>query len=100
MINPFAFRVITIVIISYLLCTATGVVLMINSCEYCTMAAGDISGNVMKINLPRAQHGSAVNVVKHEFLQQISIQKIEFTAKGFFTVNRGFLATVSWHNWH
>lgn len=84
-----------VVIISYLVCTATGVVLLINSCEYCTKEAENISGNVLKINLPHASHGSAVNAAKHEFLQQIFNQRIELSAKGFFSVNRRFLATVS-----
>lgn len=83
-----------VVIISYLLCTATGVVLLINSCEYCTREAESISGNVLKISLPFAVHGSAVNAAKHEFLQQIFNQQIELSAKGFFVVNRRFLATV------
>lgn len=83
------------VIISYLMCTATGVVLLINSCEYCTKEAEEISGHLLKINLPHAAHGSAVNAAKHEFLQQIFNQRIELSAKGFFAVNRRFLATVS-----
>lgn len=82
------------VIGSYVLCTATGVVLLINSCEYCTVEAESISGNVLKIIIPSFGHGSAVNTAKHEFLQQIFNQQIILSAKGFFVVNRRFLATV------
>lgn len=50
--------------------------------------------------MPYAQYGSAVNASKHEFLQQIFNQRIELSAKGFFAVNRRFLATVSFSLCH
>lgn len=73
---------------------ATSVVVLINSSEFCTIEARQISANLLRLTLTK-RNSENLHAEKHEFLQQLFNQPIEISAKGFFTLNRQFLATVN-----
>ena len=80
-----------------MICTGTSVIILVNSCEYCTAETQLISANIVRISyhLNGIGNRKALQLEKQEFLQQTYHQPIVISGKGFFTMNRQFLAAVS-----
>lgn len=68
--------------------------ILINACHYCTVQKVDLIKNIEKLTF-WAGDNDKLHYAKQELLSQINNLDISISGKGFFIVNRQFLAGVS-----